>query len=574
MTTPTAPRRRTPRATLVLTVALAAGLGGCVGIPTSGPIHSGQVPVSEPGSAFPLPAADPVVDADPAAIVTGFLSAGQAGLSDDFVVARKFLTVNASAEWDPRTRVLVYPSQSAGPVVGLREDGTWLVTVPIEARVDAAGIYTEAAPGSHDELVFELLRDGAGQWRISSLDDGVVMSWPNFDNQYRETPVYFATPDRTQLVPDVRWFPTAKAATSAVTELLAGPAPWLRDAVVTGAPDGARLSTASVPVSSTHVASVDLSAEANLADGDRNLLQAQLEATLERLPFTLIDEVRVTVGTAPWEPTAPPLDLARDVGPAHGPYLLTEGRLALVDGGAVEPVPGAAPLTDLVANHPAISPDESIRVVMDGISRLMLLPPDAGEPVELFGGTDLIAPTIDRLNWVWTGEVTSVGTLDAVTETGEAIEVKADWLEGRTVRSMRVSRDGSRIVIVTAGPGEPRVWVDVAAVFRDERGRPQRIGDPVRIGASLTDATEVSWVTESSVAVLGLSDGLGDPTMHLVPLGGPTQAQPLMDGTVSIATGKGNRALYLADDEGTLRSQQGGSWVVIAEDVRDPVFPG
>ena len=98
--------------------------------------------------------------------------------------------------------------------------------------------------------------------------------------------------------------------------------------------------------------------------------------------------------------------------------------------------------------------------------------------------------------------------------------------------------------------------------------------EPLSIGASLTDATEVAWVDEVTVAVLGLSGSLSVPTMHLVPIGGPTQPLTLMEGTAGIAAGRGERALYLVDQDGVLLSRASNSWVTVATDVRDPVFPG
>lgn len=559
-------------------VAAAVGLAvlaGCAQIPTSGPIRQGDVVVTEPGSAFPLPA-DPVPGADPVRIVEGFLSAGQAGLSDDFATARKFLTVGASVSWDPRARVLVYPA--GAPEVSRGRDGSMLVTVMLEARVDEDGVYTEAATGSREELVFELVQDAAQQWRISALDDGVVMSAANFDNQYRPVPLYFATADLEQLVPDQRWFPTTKDVTSAVSELLAGPVPWLRDAVRTGAPEGARLSAAAVTVTADHMAEIDLSREAIVGGasgtrGSRALLQAQLEATLSRLSRTLVTDVRVTIGGLPWEADGV-LTPDRDLAPSTGPYVLSGDRLGVVDAGEVRPLTDAPSLEGLNANSPAVSLDASVRVVLDGSRRLMLLPTDGSEPEEMMTGQDLLAPSIDRFGWVWTGDERVPGQVLVVQAGVEPTVLEADWLADRTVRSLRVARDGSRVAIISASAESSAVSVDVAAVVRGADGVPQRLGDPVRIGVSLTDATDLAWVDELNVAILGLSGDMSVPTMHLAQVGGPTSTKPLVVGAESIAAGKGERALYLVDAEGVLHTQQAGSWVTVAEDVTDVTFPG
>ena len=553
---------------------LAVGLAGCVGIPTAGPIREGDVPVGE--VAVPLPfAVDPVVDGTPEEIVRGFLAAGAAGLSDDFRVARTFLT--GAATWDPRAQVLISTSQ--GPQVREAGDGTVTVTVPVEAVVDDAGVYTEVAARAPQSLEFELVQDSAEQWRITSAPSGVVMSPRDFAQLYRDVPVYFASPDLTQLVPDLRHFPADNRSmpTLAVSALLGGPSPWLRDAVTSAVPDGSQLSVSAVTVSDTGVATVDLAAPANLDIPDRALLQVQLEATLRKLPGA-ITEVSVTVGGFPWlTSSGQELEMEIDPGPADGPYVLVDDRLAEVDQGRVVPLADAAPLDGLAANGPALSPDGEIRVVRSGNSRLMLLPPEAAEPVELLKGSMLIAPSVDRFGWVWSGPEASSGTLVAVLGSGDPGEpeaaIAAPWLEGSPVRSLRVSRDGTRVAVVSEDENGS-VRVDVAGVVRDELDRPLRLTESWQIGAPLATATEVSWVDEVTVAVLGTTGSAGSPVMHLVPLGGPTSALSIVENATGIATGRGDRALYVVDDAGELWLRQGRVWGTVASGVSDAVFPG
>lgn len=560
---------RTSRATLGLTAALAGVLlAGCGGLPTSGPVRAGDVAVEDPGVPIAL-AADPVVDGAPEVIVGGFLSAGAAGLSDDFQVARKYLTSPASVRWQPRARVLVYPSQV--PDMDVREDGSVVVTVSVAGVLDAAGVYVEAAPGAREEYVLTLVQDLNEQWRIANLDDGVLMSARAFEQEYRAVPIYFSSPDRAQLVPDLRWFPAGKTVTSAVDALLEGPSTWLRDAVISGVPEGSQL--ASTVVVEDNAAQVDIVAQVNLTGGsDRDLLQAQLDATLGRLAGVVINDVEVSVGGVPWPPGPVP-ELDRDIAPLGGPYLLVEDQLAVVERGEVVPVPDVADLDGLAVNNPAIGLDGRIRVALSGTSRLLLLPREAGEPVELLRGRDLVPPTVDRFGYVWSGPAASNGTVAAVTAEGEQVSVGVGWLDGRTVRSMRVSRDGTRIAVISVGEDE-RVSIDVAGVVRDERGQPQRVGERWQVGASLTDAVEVSWVDEVTLAVLGQGPPQQVPAMHLVSVGGPTESLPPLEQAIGIATGRGDRTQYLVDAEETLFLRQTSSWAEVATGVRDAVFPG
>ncbi|WP_182111721.1 LpqB family beta-propeller domain-containing protein [Actinotalea sp. JY-7876] len=566
-------RPRAARSALAVTaVATLIALAGCAAIPSSGPVRTGDaVAPEEPGLALQLPS-DPLVDADPAELVRGFLLAGAAGLQDEFAVARKFLTVGGSGEWDPRARVLIYPRQGSEPQVDPQEDGSVVVSVPLEAIVDDAGRYTEAAPDALDqELTFELQRDAAGQWRISELADGVLMDAAAFEAVYRPTPVYFASTDRTQLVPDLRWFATSKTPTLAVSALLGGPSAWLRDAVVSGAPEGARLSTETVTLAEDRVARVDLAEAPALPDqADRNLLHLQLTETLRRVPVT---DVEVSVGGLAWDETDVPI-LERDVAPGSGPYAIVGEELVVVSDDVPVPLDDVAPLAGLDARHPALAVDGSVRVVLSGPGRLLLLPADGAAPATLATGTALVAPSVDRYGWVWTGEQASTGRLLVVDQAGQQVDIEAPWLDGRTVRSLRVSRDGARVAIVSAGSAAGDVAILVAGISRDDDGRPTLVSaEPLAVGAALVDALELAWVDEVTLAVLGRGQDLGFPSTYLVPLGGPTQSLTVLEAT-GIAAGRGPQSIHVVDGDGTLLTRRGNQWRTVADGVRDPVFPG
>ncbi len=193
------------RRVLALVLACAAALTGCAAIPTTGPINTGSPVLIDPGQPIPL-ISEPLQDGSPEQIVYGFLAASAAGLADQYAGARRYLTTAAAATWSPTASVLIYPS-TAQPSVEKRDDGTVLVEVPVQGSLDATGVYTEAPPAAPGELAMGLVKNADGQWRISSLDDGVVMSAADFNAYYRQMAVYFASANGSYLVPDVRWFP-------------------------------------------------------------------------------------------------------------------------------------------------------------------------------------------------------------------------------------------------------------------------------------------------------------------------------------------------------------------------------
>ena len=569
-------------AVAAIAAVVAMGLTGCVGLPTTGPVREGAVPEREPAAPLTLPE-EPIADGTPEDIVQGFLRAGAAGLSDDFRAARTHLT--SGATWEPQAQVLI---SGAPPQLRYDNAGTVIATVPVAAIVDGSGAYAEVAARTPQVLEFELVQDATDQWRISSAPQGVVMSPRDFEQLYRDVPVYFASPDLTHLVPDLRHFPARNIETLAARALFAGPSLWLRDAVESGIPEGAQLTVSAVTVEET-VATVDLAAPAIRAETNRNLLQVQLEATLRGLP-TVITEVLVTVGGLPWENQRGGIgDLIINPPPVAGPFvLLDDGRIAVVEQGEVLPLADVASLEGLSANSLALSPDVEVRVVRSGTSRILLLPAGGAEPVELIPApddlipppddliqppVDLIPPSVDRFGWVWSGPEASAGTLLAVTADGVQTEITADWLEGSEVRSLRVARDGTRVAVVSTDESG-RVSVDVAGVVRDGLDRPLRLGERWQIGASLVTASEVSWVDEVTVAVLGTTSAGGSAAMHRVPLGGVTSALSIVENAKGIATGRGDRALYLVDLEGQLWLRQGQVWRPAATGVSDVVFPG
>lgn len=559
-------RRRRPGRSLLSALAVLV-LAGCAALPTAGPVGAGAGAVDEPGTVIPL-AYSPASGADPRAIVQGFLSAGAAGLGDNFALARQYLAGAARSSWQPTAGVVVYSNEGTLDFAQITKTQI-SVTLPVVATLDADGRYTEAPPGARQDAVFNLLRDPSGEWRISGLDDGVLLSEPIFFSVYRATPLYFLTPHRDMLVPEVRWFPQRNAAAYAVRALLAGPSPWLRDAVTTAFPDGTRLAVDSVPISNEGNATVDLTtAAASASTYDRSLLKAQLTQVLA-LPR--IRSITVTIAGVPMvEPSAATLTL--DPSPSGGVEVLSGDRLLRLTGTALAPVATVGTLAGLDARTPASGTDGSPQVVLSGPDQLVLAP-TASKPAQLIlAGSALLAPSVDRLGWVWSGSSLGAGPLKAVRADGTAVVVGGAWLEGRIVRSVRVSRDATRIAIVSTGPDG--VTLDVAGIVRDDSGTPQRIGDRLRVGARLTSATKVVWVDEATLAVLGTSGTMTSPTMHLVPVTGRTQALPTLEGATSIAAGKGERALYLGGADGVLHTLQGTSWVTVATNVTDPAFAG
>ena len=556
-------------------VVVAVLLAGCSAIPTSGEVYEGDGSAGEPGQIIPQGSL-PGQDASPEQILRGFLAATPGGVDSSHQISREYLTAAARSSWEPWRAVTVYRSDPRFSITSTTTSRVvYAVSMSVAATVDVDGLFTETGTQAEREFEFTLERDAAGQWRIDELPHGVLLNQSNFVNLFRPVTLYYPTPDRAFLVPDVRWYARETAPTFAVRALLeSGPAPWLRDAVTTAHLGSTRLEGESVLVDATGTAVVELSSSfMDLRRTDQALLLAQVEAVLTR-GTPGVREIQVQVQGV--RITVPPDDtLLRDPAPEGKLLALDEDGLVV----ALEPE-GFEPVDDVVQLDPEATSGLAQGtvgfpvVVIDG--RRRLVNPRGEELSEPWlDARRMVAPSVDRHGWVWTSPETNEGRLLGARSLVEDVEVVAEWLEGREVRSLRVARDGARIVVVSAG--EEGVTVDVAAVVRDELGRPQRIGPAHQVGSVLVDASLAVWVDESTLAVLGASSSTTAPAVYNVYVDGLTTSRGVPGGgagVVSIAAGKGDRTLHVATEDGVLWQWRAASWEQVATGVRHPVFPG
>ncbi len=552
------------RARLVVVGAVVATLAGCVAIPTSGPVTQGDGVVREQEGVVVL-AEGPQADADPAEIVEGFLLAGDAEVTGDFDVTRQFLAADERSEWDPGAGTVV----ARATRVEQTGDAQVTVSLDVAAKVDADGRYVEAPADARETLRFELVQDARGDWRIAHAPDGIVVNVRRFEQQFRSTTLYFLTPDEKMLVPEVRWFRNKSAPTAVVRALLAGPSPWLRDAVTTAVPAGTELKPEAVTVEQG-VAELALEPAQAVLAADRGLLLAQVAASLRPLGITTV-HVLAGAGGALLE--GEPAELATpDAGALE---FLVDGQTFTVVDGAPVVLDGVRPVVGASPQAPARAGNGAVRVALADPTTLVTVPVGSSDQVTLLTGAGMVAPSVDRHGWVWTARASTPGTLDAVRADGTLVEVGAEWLSGRTVGAVRVSRDATRVAIVSDGPDG--TTLDVAGVVRDDDGVPVGLGAAVRAGAALTPTGSVVWVDDVTLGVL--SDEDAGSTPYLVPVTGRSTPLPAVADAVALAADRGERTLYVVTGDGDLLRHQGGTWVAVPDvtgvlDVTGAAFPG
>ena len=533
-------------------------LAGCA-IPSSGPVHQGHTQVDEMSGAVIL-AQGPQPGARARDVVEGFLAAGAAGLTGDFEVARQFLDPSAAQSWQPLAATTVTDDTALDQTA----DDQVVVSLTVTGEVDSGGRFAER-PGGPAAVMFHLV-EVDGEWRITDPPPGLIVTDRVFEQQYRRTPVYFLTPDRTQMVPDVRYFPTHNLATSVVKALLDGPSPWLRGAVVSAVPDGVRLRPEAVRIDGGVAQVVLEPARTVQAAPERDLMLTQITRSLA---IGQIQSVEVRAGQDG------ALLAGEDVLPAPSaslPVMLSGDALVQLSADLV-PVEGVGPLVGLHAWAPAVSDDQRLTVALSGTDRLVALPTDASAARTLLTGPGLVRPSADRYDWAWTATSVPGTGLHAASADGRVQDVSAPWLTDRVVRALRVSRDGTRVAVASSGPDG--LVVQVCGVVRDVQGMPLSLTDSVQVGPGVTAADQIVWTDPDTLVVLGRSGDVA--TLTQVPVGGTSEVLTPVPDALAVAADRSASTLMVATASGDLLRRYGSTWVTIGpsgQQVSDPTYPG
>jgi hypothetical protein len=555
-----------------LAVALAT-LSACASIPTSGPIEQGaEVGVETSDQVIRVIARPPQPDMTPTEIVSGFLQAS-ASFEGDHAVARKYLTAEAAASWNPSSGVDVYdgvPTIVPDGVVGVSMTATRL------GSIDGEGRYQVAPPASiiTESFAMELI---AGNWRIASPPPGLLLSRSDVERAFRSYEVYFLDPTFTALVPDPRYFPVdgPTPATALTRALVQGPTEWLAPAVRTGFPDGTALAVDAVPVVDG-IARVDLDPQVRLADeSTRRAISAQLTWTLRQAPgVRFLDlnaggQVLSVIGIPNPQPV--------DAWPAYDPNAMPGGKAPLaVFGGRVLdlerspplPVSGAVGLGSPPLDGIAVSLLADRVAGLDPEARLWVGAIGPGASVEL--ALDLPGqsrPSFGRGQEPWV--VGPDGVLRRIDADGRDTVVPVDGLHPKAeLESVSVSRDGTRVAL-TVRRG-PRTFIMLAIITVREEA--VRVEAPVRVDNRLTTVSDVVWADDDRLVALAV-EGAGTAGIYEIDLtrwqvrslGAPA-------GVVRVAAAPGSPVLAATADR-RIWTFSGGPWR-LGPRGSSPAYPG
>jgi hypothetical protein len=533
-----------------LAVAIVAGLAlvGCVGIPSSGGVNVGGA-IKDNGEA---PFADlplgPPRNASKDEMLADFMQAANSP-EGSYEIAREYLTKAAAQRWNPAASVLIREG-SATQYNGSNDTVSYSVTT--RASIDSTGVYSEQSRQSTQSLTFTFTKV-SGQWRISGLADGTVVSRSSFTNVFAAQALYFFDPSFKYLVPDVRWFPNGSTAQSRiVSALLGGPAGWLQNGVLVSAfPQGVTLASA-VEVG-TNAATVDLSANVEATKTiDRQRMLQQLTHSLEKTSAASVP-IAMTVRGAPLQGTdsnasnPPTTALAIDSSPLLG------------SGKKFGFAPRLQPIVTLTSEIVALNPI-AVTVARDQASAAVLA---SGGVYLVSGGKTslvdsrpaLIAPSIDPWGYAWSVSAADASAIEAIGADGVPHLIASAIPSRSTIVALAVSHDGTRVLLYLDTPVGP--LLDVAGVVR-RAGVPSSLGPLLELPVGSGDPIDATWVDDRSVAALANSGGLDTVTSYTI--GGTSGSPTTTSDAVHIVGGSGLDNLRVLTSTGQVLQLRSSGW--------------
>ncbi|MDF2497924.1 LpqB family beta-propeller domain-containing protein [Arthrobacter koreensis] len=550
-------------------------LAGCSSIPTVGPV--GTATASAGGSSLTQQLSysppGPVEDDSPQGIIGGFIDAG-VGAGEDYTAAREFLTPELASSWVPNERVVIY---GADPnIVPMPEPNVFQIQLEVVASVNAQGIRTESAPGTTETIQVRLVQQ-EGQWRISGIPNGIMISDITFPIIFRAHNLYFYSSTYRYWVPDTRWFVQRSGmAASVVNAMLAGPAPYLEGAVTSAFPVETQLAREAVPVVSG-VASVDFAADVleDSTDLNRQQMKLQLEQNLRQLNNVNSVEMTVNQREVDLGPPSSELVPVEDDPRVGKTQIGIQGEdIVFFRDRQAQEISNLPDVSSYDPREPAVSVGEmdTIAFLSGDRGTLLVTGPDK-DVATVATGKSLSGPSIDPEGWIWSASAQGEGSrliavgpdLAASTQAG----LTPSWLGDMKVRDLRISRDGARALLVVEQDGASRVLI--AGVVRSSSGAPQTLTTPLELWTSEPVATAV-WVGETTVAALqrgqdeSLTPVILDPAKDNQELAG-------WDGSFSISGGDGPDDLFLQTAEAVYK-KLGNGWIREIDGIRDPAFPG
>ncbi|KFF59572.1 hypothetical protein JF66_10415 [Cryobacterium sp. MLB-32] len=539
---------RTGRTVVALLVG-ALLLSGCAGIPREGGVRAGQPDVVDDSPTQVFLPSGPQRDASAEGILRGFIDAASSP-EGNYAIAREFLTSDFTSSWDPSAGVTV--DDGTGRVITEVDAQNIEVALTPRAEVSARGEFRglDPLPVSLDYA----FRQVDGQWRISAAPNGTVIDETTFNDVFSASALYFFSPGFDALVPDLRWFPRgASAPTKIVNAVLSGPSSWLVGAVATAFPEGTALTADAVQVVGRN-AMVDLNTEA--LNADRITLQRMKAQLTASLPEGMQVEIAIDQNAQNIQDLGVG-DLAVNPRVDARALVLRDGAFGFLaaSGQTVTPVDGISEaVTSLNPTAVTLASGQRVAVALtaDGVYRVRA----GNESTLIDSRSGLIDPSIDSAGYSWSVPAKRPNELLVFGSTIESIPVLTPWPEATSIQSLKVSRDGTRLLVVYTIGTEARMAV--AGIIRKD-GVPVEIGAPLQLTFDIGTPIDAAWIDELTVASLSTLVG-GAKQITVQGIGGVRTELESPTDAVSLAGSNSLRDVRVLTAGGGLSVQRGVGW--------------
>lgn len=578
---------------------------GCSGLPSTSPVSAGQVVgAADDVEQVAVKPDGPLLTDDAGRIATGFIQA-QMDATDNYAVARSFLTGTAASSWHPRDAIRIFESAQD---IKLRHTTDHNVTVRLmqTGTMTADGHYNRLPSARPVDITMGVEQTAAG-WRVRHIPSelGVWLSDDDVDRLYTQVNIYYPARGSDHLIPDVRRVPRQGMATALARAALAPAPQWLKNAVETPYPTGAKLNVDAVPVSEEGVASVSLTAAAATASAaDRKRMWAALTATLLQAPSVTAVDVTTHGGSLAVGGLDTPVQdvsaLGFDAGLEGAPAIITrsDSYLAWVRPGTSDSVTGTdaavargrPTLPALASTWKNLAAGQSGSVIAGVNSERNTLVVWANNKLHRLkiAARGLVPPLVDGDGNVITigqvspksgpkstaGRAPNSQTADNtmwVTDGERTVRVPVPSLAGKHVQAWAISPEGGRLAMLVRSADVPRSTTQghtaadtstqlvVAAIEHDASGRPVGIGTLQSVTTRLTSLRDVTWADSANLGVLGISENRLMPAV--VSLDGQTRTLGVVPRAVGMTSRfAGETGLLVERSDHSVLARVGSSW--------------
>jgi hypothetical protein len=129
------------------------------------------------------------------------------------------------------------------------------------------------------------------------------------------------------------------------------------------------------------------------------------------------------------------------------------------------------------------------------------------------------------------------------------------------VVALRVASDNQRVALVTSDLAGGDVQVVVAGIVRSATGAAVSLApEPLRVGWTLTAATDLAWADDSTLAVIGRVGPKAAIAPQLVEIGGKVTALSPIAGPRLVTSTGGVRDVVVITDRGKILARAGNGW--------------